>query len=104
MGTWKYGVFRKFGTVFLETLLLMGCVLGAYWVRIQQVSFRSGGMQENHILIKAALIALIFQIFLHLNDIYDLTSSKIRKEYILRLCQALVMATVCLSFTLSFPP
>ena len=31
---WRYLSSRKFGIVFVETLLLILCVLGAYYIRI----------------------------------------------------------------------
>ncbi len=93
---WKYLALRKFGAVFAETLLLVWCVLGAYYVRLNESPFSADAMDRNQILPKALLIAVIFQLFLHLNDIYDFRHTRASKVYVIRLFQALVMATASL--------
>ena len=92
---WRYLALRKLGSVFAETLLLVWCVLGAYFIYMRQSPFAPG--QHDHILPKAFLIAVIFQLFLHLNDIYGFRQSRPSKEYAIRICQALIMATLALS-------
>jgi sugar transferase (PEP-CTERM system associated) len=91
---WRYLALRKLGAVFAETLLLVWCVLGAYYIRLHENPF--GAKDGNQILPKALLIAAIFQLFLHLNDIYGFRKARPSKEYAIRICQALVMATVAL--------
>jgi sugar transferase (PEP-CTERM system associated) len=91
---WSYLALRKFGVIFAETLLLVLCVLGAYYLRLHESPFVSS---ERHLIIpKAILFAVIFQLFLHLHDIYGFRSSSPSKEYAVRLCQALFMATLAL--------
>ena len=90
---WRYLSSRKFGIVFVETLLLILCVLGAYYIRIGISPFADN---QHHILLKALLIALTFQLFLHLNDIYGFRKSRADREYAIRLFQALAMATTAL--------
>jgi sugar transferase (PEP-CTERM system associated) len=90
---WKYLASQKFGAVFTETLLLVWCVLIAYFVRLHESPFSPNAV---HILPKAFLIAVIFQLFLHLNDIYDFRDTKASKVYLVRLFQALVMSTASL--------
>ncbi len=91
---WRYLALRKFGAVFVETLLLVGCVLAAYLLRLSESPLASSN--GDHMLLKAILVAAIFQLSLHLNDIYGSRRTRSSKEYILRLCQALFMATVVL--------
>jgi sugar transferase (PEP-CTERM system associated) len=89
----EYLASRKFGAVFTETLLLMWCVLGAYYARLHESPFSVYAMDRNQILPKALLIAIIFQLFLHLNNIYDFHHTRASKVYLISLFQALVMAT-----------
>ena len=63
----SYLALRKFGTVFLETILLICCVLAAYYIRLNQLPLSWTG--PDQIFLKALLIAAIFQISLHLKDI-----------------------------------
>ncbi len=91
---WRYLALRKLGAVFAETLLLVWCVLGAYYLRLQESPFSSA--ERGKILPKAILIAVIFQLFLHLKDIYGFRGARPSKEYAIRLCQALFMATIAL--------
>jgi sugar transferase (PEP-CTERM system associated) len=95
---WRYLALRKLGAVFAETLLLVWCVLGAYYLRLQTLPFGSADSQQT--LFKAILVAIIFQLSLHLNDIYGFRKSRPTKEYAIRLCRALIMgiAALCLFF------
>jgi sugar transferase (PEP-CTERM system associated) len=91
---WRYLALRKLGAVFLETLLLICCVLAAYYIRLQQ--FALSWTKYDYILPKAILIAIIFQLSLHLNDIYGFRGARPSKEYAVRLFNALVMAAIIL--------
>jgi sugar transferase (PEP-CTERM system associated) len=92
---WRYLALRKLGAVFLETLLLMGCVLSANYIRLHEFTFGSGERQS--ILLKALLIAIVFQLSMHLNDIYGFRGgTRPSKEYAVRLGQALALAAVVL--------
>jgi sugar transferase (PEP-CTERM system associated) len=91
---WRYLVFKKFGVVSAETLLLCCCVFGARY--FQSLRFPFAAADSNHFILKAIFIALIFQICLHLNDLYDLQATRTWKEYAVRLCQALLLATAVL--------
>lgn len=93
---WRYLALRKLGAVFVETLLLMWCVIGAYYIRMHDLPLGFAG--RNHIFLKAVLFAVIFQLFLHLNDIYGFRGARPSKEYALRLCYALISAAVVLCF------
>jgi sugar transferase (PEP-CTERM system associated) len=97
IGVWKYLALRKLGAVFLETLLLMCCVFAAYGVRMQAWPLGMNAIEEYQIIPKAILIALVFQLCLHLNDIYNFKYTQSFREYIIRLVQALFMATLVLS-------
>jgi sugar transferase (PEP-CTERM system associated) len=91
---WRYLALRKLGAVFVETLLLFLCVLAAYYIRLRDLtlSFTGGDV----ILLKAALMVTVFQLSLHLNDIYDFHEKRPTKEYAIRLSQSLVLAIVLL--------
>jgi sugar transferase (PEP-CTERM system associated) len=91
---WRYLALRKMGVVFAETLLLVCCVFGAYYLRLHQSPFASADRGKT--LLKAILISIIFQLFLHLKDIYGFRGARPSKEYAIRLCQALCMATITL--------
>ena len=73
---------------------MVWCVLGAYYIRLHELPFTSGS--QHQILLKAILIALVFQLSLHLNDIYGFRGSRPSREYAVRLCQALILATIIL--------
>lgn len=94
---WKYFALRKIGAVFIETFLLAWCVLAAYLVRMNESPFSPAAVEHHRIIPKAIFIALVFQIFLHLNDIYDFRRTQAPKEYIIRLGQALFMAAISLT-------
>jgi sugar transferase (PEP-CTERM system associated) len=91
---WRYLALRKVGAIFAETLLLIGCVLGAYYIRLHESPFPPS--ESHHVFLKAVLVAAIFQLFLHLNDIYGLRKACPTKEYIVRIGQGLTMATLAL--------
>ena len=93
---WRYLALRKLGAVFLETLLLIGCVLAAYYIRLHQLPFPLSWTGHDQILPKSILIAVIFQLSLHLKNIYGIRGSRPPKEYALQLFHALAMATVIL--------
>lgn len=92
---WRYLALRKLGSVFAETLILVWCVLAAYFIRMNVSPFESS--ERGHILPKAFLVALVFQLFLHLNDVYGFRKAKPTKEYVIRICQALLMASLALA-------
>ncbi len=95
---WKYLSVRKLGAIFAETLLLMGCVLVAYALRMRVSPFEEpAAAAEVHILLKAFLIALVFQLFLHLKDLYSFRGTRATRQYYIDLAEALVLATVGLT-------
>ena len=90
---WKYLTSRKLAGIIAETLMLILCVLAANYVRLHDYSIASERLQ---ILPKALLIAVVFQLFLHLNDMYNFSRSRLSRELLIRLFQALIMATIAL--------
>ncbi len=92
---WRYLALRKLGVVFFETILLVEGVLVANYIRLH--TFPLSWIEARQILPKALLIAIIFQVSLHLHDIYGFRAARPSKEYAFRLCRALIMATVALS-------
>jgi sugar transferase (PEP-CTERM system associated) len=93
---WRYLALRKFGPVFLETILLICCVLSAYYLRLHALPFDGGA--KHSLIFKALLIAAVFQLCMHLEDIYGFRGARPSKEYAMRLGHALILATVILCF------
>ncbi|MBN1567589.1 MAG: TIGR03013 family PEP-CTERM/XrtA system glycosyltransferase [Acidobacteria bacterium] len=91
---WRYLALRKLGAVFFETLMLVLCVLSAYFIRLNEMPLDMA--DRNEIFLKAVLIAIVFQLSLHLNDIYGFRGSRPSKEYAVRLVQALIIAIIFL--------
>lgn len=91
---WRYLALRKLGAVFFETMLLVWCVLGSYFIRLHALPHSLA--ERNLTFLKAVLFAVVFQLSLHLKDIYGFRGSRPSKDYAIRLCQALAMATVTL--------
>jgi sugar transferase (PEP-CTERM system associated) len=91
---WRYLALRKLGAIFLETLLLICCVLSAHYLRLGGMPSNAG---ERHIIFfKALLIAVIFQLLMHFNDIYNFRGTRPSKEYVIQFCRALALATIVL--------
>jgi sugar transferase (PEP-CTERM system associated) len=83
----RYLAFRRFGAVVLENVLLVFCVLDAAHIRLG----REGGYRQY--LWRALLMAIVFQIFLHLRDVYDFRNTRSFMQFFLRLVQALLFAS-----------
>ena len=88
---WRYLALRKFGAVFTEMLLIVWCVLVGYFVQLHTIPTTSS--ERYQLLGKAFLIAVLFQIALHLNDIYRFRGSRLSREFVLRIFQALLAAS-----------
>ncbi|HTY60851.1 MAG TPA: TIGR03013 family XrtA/PEP-CTERM system glycosyltransferase [Acidobacteriota bacterium] len=91
---WRYLVLRKLGAVFVEAVLLVFCVLAAHEIRLPEWHISSA--VRDGTLLRAILMAAVFQLSLHLNDIYGYIGKRPSREYVVRLCQALALATVVL--------
>jgi len=65
---WRYFALRRVGAVFLETLLLALCGPVGYYLHFNE--FLSDTGEYVSLLGKALLIAVIFQVSLHLSDVY----------------------------------
>jgi sugar transferase (PEP-CTERM system associated) len=92
---WRHTALQKLGAVFAETLCIVWCVLGAYYIWLRQSPFLHSN-DPLWTLERAVLIAAIFQIFLHLNDIYDSRRNRPSREFAIRICQALGLAIITL--------
>jgi sugar transferase (PEP-CTERM system associated) len=85
----RYLSFHKFGAVILENGVVVVCIMtDITTARSAEASF------EYHAtwLIRAFIIALTFQLFMHLRDVYDFRAKPSTPEFLLRLGQALIMA------------
>jgi sugar transferase (PEP-CTERM system associated) len=90
----RFFIFRKFGTVLIEYLMLAGLIFGSSFLYLQ-ISF-SQHPNPGLIALKAFMIALIFQIFLHLCDAYDFRKTRALYVDILHVAKALVLASLTL--------
>ncbi|MBZ5495985.1 MAG: TIGR03013 family PEP-CTERM/XrtA system glycosyltransferase [Acidobacteriia bacterium] len=98
----RYLAFRRFGAVIIENVLLVCCVLDAVHIRLYE-GIRSPSGYTQYIP-KALVIAIVFQLFLHLRDVYDFGKTLSFAQFFVRLAQALVLAAGTLSFLYySFP-
>ncbi len=99
---WGYLGLRKAGARLIETALLICSCLAAVIIRFE------GSLQSlpdhNLLLLKALLIALTFQLFLYLRDVYDFPKIRAATEFIVRLGEALLMASAVLWFLYFFIP
>ena len=65
---WHYVTWRRVGFAFIETLFLLCCGPAGYVIHFAR--FPSSTGQCFFILCKTLVVAVIFQFFLHLNDVY----------------------------------
>jgi sugar transferase (PEP-CTERM system associated) len=90
---WRYLAFRKLCAVASETILLLCCSFAAYCFRF---SFSYIPLENQYYLLKSLLIAGVFQLFLHLNDLYNFQATSTTKQFVIRLCKALTMAVTAI--------
>ncbi len=83
--------FRRAGAIIIETTLLVGSCFAAFMIRFE--AWPHSRPDGNLILLKAILIALIFQLFLYLKEVYDFSKIRAANEFVLRLGEALLMAS-----------
>src|SRR5262245_18468955 len=81
----RYLAFRRIIAVVIENVLIVMCVLDAAVIRI-------GVAPKDHVW-KAFFIAVVFQLFLHLRDVYEFQAVREQAEFLARLGQALVLAS-----------
>jgi sugar transferase (PEP-CTERM system associated) len=91
---WRYLAFHRIGVVVFETSLLVCCVHGAYYLRFNTWPYSDPN--NSLVTIKALLLGVVFQIFLHLRDVYDLPKTRSVPDFSVRLAQAFVLSTVVL--------
>jgi sugar transferase (PEP-CTERM system associated) len=88
----RYLSFQKFGAVILENALLIGCVLT---LQLRTVSLTPESLPL--FLCKAFVIAITFQLFLHLKDGYEFGTKPWEPRFIFGLGQAVLLACALLS-------
>jgi sugar transferase (PEP-CTERM system associated) len=86
----RYLSSRTLGTVFLEHLLIVFCIVDA------GSNPRTLAPASAAYLLKAVAIAIVFQLFLHLRDVYDFDQTLSTHDFFGRLAQALVLGTFSL--------
>src|SRR6185369_9281202 len=88
----RYLALRTVVTVLIEHVLIVLCILN---VEIFRQAFVPASIE--HIL-KTVAIAVVFQIFLHLRDVYDLNQTLSTPQFLTRLTQALSLGVLSLVF------
>jgi sugar transferase (PEP-CTERM system associated) len=92
----RYLAFRRLGAVIIEHLLLVACVLDA--VHIRGAAAYGSNLEISQYVLRAVLMALVFQVFLHLRDVYDFSTTLSFGHFFARLGQALLLASGFLTF------
>jgi sugar transferase (PEP-CTERM system associated) len=98
---WRYLAFRKLCAVTAETLLLICCSFAAYCFRF---SYSYSPLENEYYLFKTLFIAAVFQVSLHLNDLYNFQETRTKKQFAIRLGQALFMSVAALLIIQYFAP
>jgi|LSQX01.2.fsa_nt_gb lipopolysaccharide/colanic/teichoic acid biosynthesis glycosyltransferase len=99
---WRYLALRKFGIVFAETLFLTGWILVGHLIYFGQIW--PPAPNYSAILVKAFLIAIIFQLVMHLNDIYGFQGARLSRTFVIRIFQSLVIAWCILAVLFKVVP
>ena len=99
---WRYFALRRIGLAFIEMLLLACCGLIGYLIYFAQ--FPSSTGEYFYVLGRALVVSIVFQISLHLSDIYQFHGRRFSFKFIMRLLRAIVFAMLaaCVIFFL-FP-
>ena len=92
----RYLAFRRFGAVVLENILLICCVMNALHIRLSNYNMRLSDYGQYFT--RAAVIALTYQLFLHLRDVYNFRLVHSFAHFFARLIEALVLASGTLAF------
>jgi len=87
----RYMAFRKFGAILLEHVLLVFCVLDAVHLRLGSQAWVI--REYDQYVLRAIVVALIFQLFLHFRDVYDYAKTPRFSQFAVRVAQALIMAS-----------
>ncbi len=88
---WGYVGLRKRGAILTETILLIGSCFAAFLIRYDAWP---GPIPNKHVfLLKALLIALVFQLSLYLREVYEFPKIRAANEFVLRLAEALLIAS-----------
>ena len=91
---WRYFALRKISAVFLETLFLTCC--GPLGFVVHFIKFPSDNGEHFSILGKALVIAVVFQLSLHLNDVYYFQGRRqsLSVRFLCMLLRAVVLAVL----------
>ena len=98
----RYLAFQRIGVVLLENSLLVYCTMCGFIIRFYQSPTK---LKESYRLFFSALvIAVIYQLFLHLADVYDFTRTRTPIKFVIRLGLSLGLASLFLSVVHYFSP
>ena len=89
----RFFIFRKFGAVLAEYLMLTGLVL---WSSLIYLGSSSPHPNPSLAILKALLIALIFQVCLHLSDAHEFQKTRSLTVDLARVAEALLLASLTL--------
>jgi len=89
---WRYFSLRRIGFVITETFLLLCCGLIAYYVYLTELP--SDVLEYTYVLSKALAIAVEFQFFLYLHDLYDFQGQQLSIRFVNQLMRAIVSAVI----------
>lgn len=95
---WNYFALRRVGFALLETLVLACCGLAGYFFYF--AAFPSSGAEALYVLFKGLIVALVFQFFLHLSDLYQFHGLRFSYRFFELLLGAIVLAVLvtCIIF------
>ena len=97
----RYLAVHKFAAVMAETVIATVCLMGDALPR------QATSMSWRHFVSwfgSALVVAITFQVFLHLRDVYDFQSKASSPDFLARLGQALILASAVLIVTNHFVP
>jgi sugar transferase (PEP-CTERM system associated) len=88
----RYLAFQKVGAVIIEHALLVTCVFMNLSVSVVALSRDSIAIT----VVKSFVVAITFQLFLHLRDAYEFGSELLARKFLTRFAQALLLACALL--------
>src|SRR5262245_20632524 len=83
----RYLTVHKLAAVVAETIIAIICLMG------DAASAKTGDASWQYLFGSALIIAVTFQMFLHLRDVYDFRAKPSSPDFLIRLGQALFLAS-----------
>ena len=89
---WRYFALRRIGTILFETLFLACCGPISYFLRYADFPHDIGGF--FYYFSRSLLVAVAFQISLHINDVYSFQRHRFSARFLWLLLRAVVFAVL----------